>query len=138
MHSWNNQSVTKWTKYGQNQKTPFKSQKFKNKKTSLSEDFSNIWCDVFALSKIVFLEFFFGFGGKVNVSIYPFFASKIKIFTIVKTSPSQENIKINYWVFVWIKKNYFEGCFWFWQHRICFYLLLHCVRHICIQSQTVS
>ena len=50
-------------------KTPFKSQKSKNLKTSLSEDSSNLWCDVFVLSKIAFLEGVFGFGGKINVSI---------------------------------------------------------------------
>ena len=50
-------------------KTPLKSQFFENLKTSLFEDSINFWFDVFVLSKIAFLEGFFGFGGKVNVSI---------------------------------------------------------------------
>ena len=41
-------------------------------------------------------------------------------------------------VFLFGSKMYFYGYFWFWQHWICCYLLLHCVLHICIQSQTVS
>ena len=46
------------------------SKKSKNqKKTSLFEDSSNLWWDVFVFSKIAFLKFFFGFGGKINISI---------------------------------------------------------------------
>ena len=66
--NWNNQSVTKLTKYRQNQKHPSKVKK-KKKKTSLPGDSSNLWCDDFGLSKIAFLEFFFGFGDKFNASI---------------------------------------------------------------------
>ena len=49
--------------------TLLKSKIKKSKKTSLSEDSNYLGCDDFGLSKIAFLEGFFGFGGKINVSI---------------------------------------------------------------------
>ena len=58
-------------------KTPFNSQKIKNLKTLLSEDSSNIWCDVFVLSKIAFLEgFFLVLAAKSMPLFSPFLFSK--------------------------------------------------------------
>ena len=89
-----------------------------NKKTSLSEDSSNIWCDVFVLSKIAYLEGFFGFGVKSMSLFSPFLFSKnlnyppkILILTNVKTSPPQENVNIDDDVFVLIKKKYLKCVF---------------------------
>ena len=81
-------------------KTPFNSQKLKNQKTSLSEDSSYLWCDVFVLSKITFIEFFFVLAAIAMSLFNPFLFSKnwnyppkIQILTNVKTSPPQKNIK---------------------------------------------
>ena len=146
LESWNNQSFKKTNQIPPKPKTPFKSQKFKSKKkTLLSEDSSNLWCGVFALSEIAFLEGFFLVLAAKSMSIFsPFLFSKklnyppkIHILTNVKSSPPQENMKNWWWCLCLDQKMNFKGCFWFWQHWICCYFLQHCVRHICIQSQTV-
>ena len=66
----------------------------------LSEDSSYLWCDVFVLSKIAFLEFFLVLAAKSMSLFSPFLFSKnwnyppkIQIMANVKTSPPQENIK---------------------------------------------
>ena len=84
-------------------------------------------------SKIAFLEVFFGFGGKINVSIGPFLfcknwnhPPKIQILTNVKTSPLQEKIKIYDDVFVRIQKCILKGVFVFVSNGffvICKYIL---------------
>ena len=60
----------------QKPKTPYKSQKLQNLTTSLSEDSSNLGCDVFVLSKIAFLEVFLVLAAKSMSLFSPFLFSK--------------------------------------------------------------
>ena len=77
-----------------------------------------VWC--FFLSNIAFLEGFLVLAAKSMSLFSPFMFSKnwnyppkIQIWTNVKTSPTQEKIKIDNDVFVWIKKCILKGVFGF-------------------------
>ena len=66
----------------------------------------------------------FWFSNNLN---YP---PKIQIWTNVKKSPPQE--KKMMMMFLFGSKMNFKGCFWFQQHCICGYLLLHLEQYNCV------